>query len=70
MFEIQKNSIKPGQKVLIIDDLLATGGSMEAAVNLVRKAQGNVKEAFVVMELAFLQGRKRLDCHVHSLIQY
>lgn len=67
---MQKDSIKKGQKVLIIDDLLATGGSMEAAVRLVRKLGGEVQEALVLIELPFLNGRKRLDCNVHSFIQY
>ncbi|CAD7081927.1 unnamed protein product [Hermetia illucens] len=70
VFEMQKDSIKKGQKVLIIDDLLATGGSMEAAVRLVRKLGGEVQEALVLIELPFLNGRKRLDCNVHSFIQY
>ncbi|TMW51761.1 hypothetical protein DOY81_003142 [Sarcophaga bullata] len=70
IFEIQTEAIKPGQKVLIIDDLLATGGSMEAAVKLVRKAGGEVVECLVVMELDFLQGRKKLDTKVHSLLKY
>lgn len=70
IFEIQKAAIKPGQRVLVIDDLLATGGSMEAAIKLIRKVGGIIEEAYVVLELAFLEGRKRLDCKVHSLIEY
>lgn len=67
---MQLEAIKPGHKVLIIDDLLATGGSLEAAVKLVRKAGGEVVECLVVMELEFLQGRKKLDTEVHSLLKY
>lgn len=67
---MQKTAIKPGQKVLIIDDLLATGGSLEAAVKLVRKAGVEVVECLVVMELGFLEGRKKLDTKVHSLLKY
>ena len=67
---MQINSIKPGQKVLIMDDLLATGGSLEAALKLVRKAGGNVVDCVVIMELDGLQGRKKLDCNVKSFIQY
>ncbi|XP_075160732.1 adenine phosphoribosyltransferase [Haematobia irritans] len=70
IFEMQTTAIKPGQKVLIIDDLLATGGSLEAAVKLVRKAGGVVAQCLVIMELAFLEGRKKLDAPVHSLLKY
>ncbi|ALC43384.1 Aprt [Drosophila busckii] len=69
-FEIQRAAIKPGQKVLLVDDLLATGGSLRAATELVRKVGGVVLESLVVIELEELQGRKKLDCNVHSLIQY
>ncbi|XP_063700426.1 adenine phosphoribosyltransferase [Culicoides brevitarsis] len=70
-FEMQKDSIKPGQKVLLVDDLLATGGSLNAAANLVRQAQGNVVEALVIMELTELKGREKIKgIEVHSLIQY
>ncbi|XP_013118066.1 adenine phosphoribosyltransferase [Stomoxys calcitrans] len=70
IFEMQTNAIKPGQKVLIVDDLLATGGSLEAAVKLVRKAGGEVVECLIIMELAFLEGRKKVDTNVHSLLKY
>ncbi|KAI8115514.1 Adenine phosphoribosyltransferase [Lucilia cuprina] len=70
IFEMQTDAIKPGQKVLIIDDLLATGGSLEAAVKLVRKAGGEVVKCLVVMELEFLEGRKKVDSKVHSLLKY
>ncbi|XP_005186668.1 adenine phosphoribosyltransferase [Musca domestica] len=70
IFEMQKTAIKPGQKVLIIDDLLATGGSLSAAIELVRKAGGEVVQCLVVMELAFLDGRKKLDADIHSLLKY
>ncbi|KAH8278253.1 hypothetical protein KR044_008533, partial [Drosophila immigrans] len=69
-FELQRAAIKPGQKVVIVDDLLATGGSLLAATTLVRKVGGIVLESLVVMELLGLEGRKKLDCNVHSLIQY
>lgn len=67
---MQTEAIKPGQKVLIVDDLLATGGSLEAAVKLVRKAGGEIVKCMVVMELEFLEGRKKVDAQVHSLLQY
>ncbi|EDX08885.1 adenine phosphoribosyltransferase [Drosophila simulans] len=69
-FELQKSAIKPGQKVVVVDDLLATGGSLVAATELIRKVGGVVVESLVVMELVGLDGRKRLDGKVHSLIKY
>lgn len=70
IFEVQRAAIKPGQKVVIVDDLLATGGSLAAASSLVQKVGGVVLEGLVVIELVGLEGRKKLDCKVHSLIQY
>ncbi|XP_055383194.1 adenine phosphoribosyltransferase [Condylostylus longicornis] len=71
VFEIQKTAIKPGQKVLIIDDLLATGGSINAAIELVKKCGGTVKSIFVILELTSLNGREKLQgCDFHSLIKY
>lgn len=67
---MQVTAVKPGQKVIIVDDLLATGGSLEAAIKLARKAGAVVQECLVVLELSGLEGRKRFDCNVHSLIQY
>lgn len=69
-FEIQSNAIKPGQKVVIIDDLLATGGTLKASVNLIRQAGGVVVDCLVIMELLELNGRKRIDADVHSFIQF
>lgn len=70
-FEIQKNSIKAGQKVLIVDDLLATGGTMDAACRLIEKCGGQVAECLVVIELTGLKGREKLQgVQVHSFIQY
>ncbi|XP_070499311.1 adenine phosphoribosyltransferase [Chironomus tepperi] len=70
VFEIQTDSIKAGQKVIIVDDLLATGGSLKAAIELVRKAGGVVQECIVVLELEGLKGRKNLDVPVFSFLQY
>ncbi|CAD7002434.1 adenine phosphoribosyltransferase [Ceratitis capitata] len=70
IFEMQANAIKPGQKVIIVDDLLATGGSLKAAIELVRKAGGDVIGGIVVMELKDLRGRDKIDCDVHTLIKY
>lgn len=70
IFEIQRNAIKSGQRVIIVDDLLATGGSLKAASELVRKAGGEIEACIVVLELTALDGRKNLDVPVYSFIQY
>ncbi|XP_055528658.1 adenine phosphoribosyltransferase [Wyeomyia smithii] len=73
VFEIQRESITPGQKVLIIDDLLATGGTMDAANKLVQRIGGVVKQNVVIIELTAIGGRSKLEasgCTVHSFIQY
>lgn len=69
--EIHKDAIRPGQKVIIVDDLIATGGSAEAAAKLVEKLGGQVVRMLFVMELAGLEGRKKLEGYeVASLISY
>ena len=69
--EIHKDAIQPGQKVVIVDDLIATGGSAEAAAKLVEKLGGKVVRMVFVMELAGLEGRKKLEGYdVESLIIY
>ena len=69
--EIHKDAIRPGQKVVIVDDLIATGGSAEAAAKLVRKLGGEVVRMVFVMELAGLEGRKKLQKYdIESLIVY
>ena len=69
--EMHKDAIKPGQKVVIVDDLIATGGSAEAAAKLVEKLGGKVVRMVFVMELAGLEGRKKLAGYdVESLIVY
>ena len=69
--EIHKDAIKPGQRVVIIDDLIATGGSAEAAARLVEKLGGTVVKIVFVLELAGLEGRKKLEKYdVESLIIY
>jgi len=69
-FDLQKDAIKSGDKVLIVDDLLATGGTMEAAIKLVQKLGGIVLECLVVIELDALKGRDRLSSRVHALLHY
>ena len=59
--EMHKDSIKPGQKVLIVDDLIATGGTTEAMIKLIELLGGEVVGIVVMIELAGLEGRKRLD---------
>jgi len=69
--EIHKDAIKPGQKVVIIDDLIATGGTSEANIKLVERLGGKVVKLIFVLELAGLNGRERLkDYDVDSLITY
>lgn len=69
--EIHKDGIKPGQKVVIVDDLIATGGTSRANVKLVERLGGEVLKLVFVMELAGLEGRKALEGYdVESLICY
>ena len=69
--EIHKDAIRPGQKVVVVDDLIATGGSAEAAVKLVEQLGGQVVKMVFVMELAGLNGREKLKGYdVDSLIIY
>jgi adenine phosphoribosyltransferase len=69
--EIHKDAIEPGDFVLLHDDLLATGGTMKAACNLIEKLGGNVVQISFLVELSFLNGRDKLkEYEVHSLIQY
>ena len=69
--EMHTDAVKPGQKVVIVDDLVATGGSAEAAAKLVEKLGGQVVRMVFVMELAGLEGRKKLAGYdVKSLISY
>ena len=69
--EMHKDSIKPGQKVVIIDDLIATGGTIEAAIKLVEQLGGEVVKVVFLMELAGLKGRERLKGYdVASVICY
>ena len=60
-FEMQADSIKPGQKVVIVDDIIATGGSAKAAGDLVAKLGGDIVEYLFILELDFLRGRDQLQ---------
>jgi adenine phosphoribosyltransferase len=69
--EIHKDAIQPGSRVIIADDLLATGGTAAAAAHLVEKAGGVVAGFTFVVELSFLKGRDKIDGYdIFSLIQY
>ncbi|MCR8745482.1 adenine phosphoribosyltransferase [Romboutsia lituseburensis] len=69
--EIHKDAIKPGQRVAIVDDLLATGGTMEAAAKLIENLGGEVVSMQFLIELEFLNGRDKLtQYNVNSLIKY
>ena len=61
VLEIHKDAIKPGQKVLLVDDLMATGGTIEAMIKLVEQLGGEVAGILVLMELKGLKGRERLS---------
>ena len=69
--EMHKDSIKPGQKVVLVDDLIATGGTIEAAIKLVEQLGGEVVKILFLMELAGLKGREKLAKYdVASVITY
>ncbi|MGB8658332.1 MAG: adenine phosphoribosyltransferase [Candidatus Zixiibacteriota bacterium] len=69
--EIHKDAVMSGQKVLIVDDLLATGGTIKAACKLVEKLGGEVAGILVMIELGFLDGRDKLkDYDLFTLIRY
>lgn len=69
--EVHQDAIQPGQKVLLVDDLLATGGTILAATELVRRLGGEVAGYSFVVELGFLPGRSRLAPHpVNALVTY
>ncbi len=70
--EIHKDAILPGERVLLVDDLLATGGTAAAALNLVSAFEGRLVGAAFLIELAFLNGRQRLGSHldIRSVLTY
>lgn len=71
VLEIHKDAIEPGQNVLIVDDVLATGGTAAAVASLVSRLGGNVSALAFVLELDFLQGRDRLQGqNIYSLLHY
>jgi adenine phosphoribosyltransferase len=68
--EIQQDAIQPGQRVVVVDDLLATGGTMAAGIKLLRNVGAEVPAAGALIELTFLHGRRRLDVPVETLVAY
>ena len=71
VIEMHKDSIKPGQKVVLVDDLVATGGTIEAAIKLVEELGGEVVKVVFLMELAGFKGRERLKGYdVESVLCY
>ena len=69
--EMHKDSIKPGQKVVIVDDLIATGGTIEASIQIIEELGGEVVKVVFLMELSGLKGRERLKGYdVDSVIIY
>lgn len=69
--EIHQDAVQPGQRVLMVDDLLATGGTMRAAADLVERLGGRIVGFTFMLELAFLGGRRKLQGYeVASLVEY
>ncbi|KAJ7068190.1 adenine phosphoribosyltransferase [Mycena amicta] len=68
-FEMQSDAIKPGQTVVVIDDLIATGGSAKAAGELIAMQGGKTLEYLFIIELLFLKGSSKLDAPVYSIVQ-
>lgn len=69
--EVHRDALRPGARVLIADDLIATGGTAAAAIELISKLRGQVVECAFVIELSFLKGREKLKPHgVYSIMQY
>jgi adenine phosphoribosyltransferase len=68
--EVQADALKPGQRVVVLDDLLATGGTLAAAIRLLRNVGAEVAAAACIIELGFLKGRDRLDVPFNALVSY
>jgi adenine phosphoribosyltransferase len=68
--EVQADAVTPGERIVVLDDLLATGGTLAASTELLRRQGGTVAGAACIIELTFLKGRERLDIPVESLIRY
>jgi adenine phosphoribosyltransferase len=71
MLEIHEDAINPGQKVLVVDDLLATGGTAKAACTLIERLGGEVASIAFIIELTFLNGRASIeDYDIFSILKY
>jgi len=68
--EIQADAIEPGQRLVLLDDLLATGGTASAAVELLSQSGGDVRAAAFIIELTFLNGRQKLGVPITTLVSY
>jgi adenine phosphoribosyltransferase len=68
--EVQADAIEKGKRVVLVDDLLATGGTMAAAITLLEQVGAVVPAAACIIELTFLEGRKRLPVPIEALLQY
>ena len=68
--EIQADAVHPGQRVVVVDDLLATGGTMAAGITLLRQVGAVVPAAAALIELTFLNGRQKLDVPFETLVAY
>ena len=68
--EMQADAVSPGQRVVILDDLLATGGTLAAGIALLRQAGAVVPAATALIELSFLEGRRKLDVPFEALVSY
>ncbi len=71
LLEIHQDGIEPGQNALIVDDVIATGGTIEAVIELVKEMKGNIVGAAFLIELAALKGREKLkDIPIFTLLEY
>jgi adenine phosphoribosyltransferase len=68
--EVQEDAVTPGQRVVIVDDLVATGGTLAAAINLIGQRGGQVVAAACIIELNFLNGRSRIPVPLTSMVAY
>ena len=68
--EIQDDAIQPGQRVIVLDDLIATGGTMQAAIELIKQQGGVAAGAACIIELAFLDGRSRIEVPLTAMVSY
>ena len=70
VLEVQEDAVEPGQRVVLLDDLLATGGTMVAAIELMRQVGAEVVGSAFIIELNYLNGRDKLDIPYTSLVSY